>query len=77
MIIQMLETSRYYTKKKKYRAKRIFEYWSWMIMAWDKFGVGRFIHGGDYGKFRITDERVTNGEGVQNGEEKGNRKKDV
>jgi hypothetical protein len=31
----------------------------------------------DYGKFRITDERVTNGEGVQNGEEKGNRKKDV
>ena len=38
---------------KEYRAKRIFpDHWSWMVMAWDNGGVGRYIHHGDFGEWR-------------------------
>ena len=46
-------TTEYYTKGVKYKAKHIFSQWFWMIMAWDNDGIGRYIHGGNFGPFNI------------------------
>ena len=46
-------TTKYYTKGVKYKAKRIFPKWSWMIMAWDNGSIGRYIHDKDFGAYRI------------------------
>jgi len=42
-----------FTEGETYVARRIFEQWPWMIMAWDNEGVGRYIHGKDYGEYRL------------------------
>lgn len=57
MKVKMQNTSDYFTAGKIYKAKRIFKgTWDWMIMAWDNFGIGRYIHGGDYGGYKIITE---------------------
>lgn len=51
MRVKATKTTRYFTKGKVYIAKHIFKQWPWMLMAWDKYGIGRYIHLGDYGEF--------------------------
>ncbi len=50
------KTSTNFTKGKTYKAKRIFAEWPWMIMAWDNFDIGRYIHNDDYGTFIIQED---------------------
>lgn len=49
-------TTKNFIKDKVYKAKRIFEQWPWMIMAWDKFGIGRYIHQKNYGGYKLKEE---------------------
>lgn len=46
----------HFTKGKTYIAKRIFEQWPWMIMAWDNGEIGRYIHQKDYGEYLLEDD---------------------
>lgn len=47
------QTTKFFTKGVIYKAKRIFKQWPWILMAWDNFDIGRTIHQGFCGEYKL------------------------